>query len=61
MEETNKATTDISRKEALSKLGNYGKYTALTALGTFIILNSQQAQATSLPGGDSDGGGGPNF
>jgi len=30
--------TDISRKEALKKIGNYGKYTALTALGTYTVL-----------------------
>jgi hypothetical protein len=41
----------ISRKEALLKMS---KYTALTALGTFIILSPQKAQAQSLPitGGD---------
>ena len=27
----------ISRKEALKKIGKYGRYTALTAIGTFII------------------------
>jgi len=37
----------ISRKEALSKIGNYGKYAALTALGTYMILNPQKAQASS--------------
>ena len=35
----------ISRKEALKKIGKYGKYTALTALGTFIILHPKKAQA----------------
>lgn len=39
--------TDITRKEALKKLGNYGKYTALTALGTYMLLNPKKAQATS--------------
>jgi hypothetical protein len=34
----------ISRKEALLKIS---KYTALTALGTFIILSPQKAQAAS--------------
>ena len=38
---------DISRKDALKKIGNYGKYTALTAIGTYLILNPQKAQATS--------------
>lgn len=40
-------TKNIDRKEALSKIGNYGKYAALTALGTYLILNPQKAQATS--------------
>jgi hypothetical protein len=39
---------EISRKEAISKIGNYGKYAALTALGTYLILNPQKAQATSV-------------
>lgn len=37
----------ITREEALKKLGKYGKYAALTALGTYIILNPQKAQAQS--------------
>ena len=37
----------ISRKEAIRKLGKYSKFTALTAFGTFAILNPQMAQATS--------------
>lgn len=37
----------ISRKEALKKVGFYGKYAALTALGTYLILNPQKAQAAS--------------
>lgn len=49
-------TQDISRKEALKKIGNYGKYAALTALATYIILDPQKAQAGSVvdppPGGD---------
>lgn len=40
----------ISRKEALKKIGNYGKYTALTALGTYMILNPKKSQAQSPPG-----------
>jgi hypothetical protein len=39
---------EISRKEALSKIGNYGKYAALTALGTYLILSPKKAQAASL-------------
>ena len=38
---------ELSRKEALKKIGNYGKYTALTALGTYMILNPKKAQASS--------------
>jgi hypothetical protein len=38
---------EISRKEAIKKIGNYGKYAALTALGTYMILNPQKAQANS--------------
>ncbi|MDB9755906.1 hypothetical protein OAE03_00180 [Winogradskyella sp.] len=42
----------ITRKAAIKKMG---KYAALTAIGTFIILNPQKAQATSPP----DAGGNP--
>jgi hypothetical protein len=42
-----KKTEDITRKEAIKKIGNYGKYAALTALGTYLILNPQKAQAQS--------------
>jgi hypothetical protein len=42
-----KNTEDISRKDAIKKLGSYGKYAALTALGTYMILNPQKAQASS--------------
>ena len=42
-----KNTEDISRKDALKKIGKYGKYTALTAIGTYLILNPQKAQAAS--------------
>ena len=41
---------EISRKEALKKIGNYGKYSALTALGTYMLLNPKKAQAQSNPG-----------
>jgi hypothetical protein len=43
-----KELEDISRKDALKKIGNYGKYAALTALGTYMILNPQKAQASSV-------------
>ncbi|WP_400076750.1 hypothetical protein [Winogradskyella sp. R77965] len=41
----------ITRKEAIKKMG---KYAALTAVGTFVILNPQKAQASSPadPGGN---------
>jgi hypothetical protein len=41
----------ITRKEALTKMG---KYAALTAAGTFLILNPLTAQTSSPPdpGGD---------
>jgi hypothetical protein len=42
-----KNTEDISRKDALKKLGTYVKYATLTALGTYMILNPQKAQAQS--------------
>ncbi|MDX6746096.1 hypothetical protein SHK09_04770 [Polaribacter sp. PL03] len=45
---------DITRKDALKKIGNYGKYAALTALGTYLILNPQKAQALS-PAAPGDG------
>ena len=52
MDKKNK-DTHISRSEALKKMG---KYAALTAVGTFLILNPQKAQASSPgppdPGGD---------
>lgn len=41
--------TKITRKEALKKLGNYGKYAALTALGTYLILDPQKSQTNSPP------------
>ena len=40
-------TNDISRKEAIKKMG---KYAALTAMGTFMILSPKKAQAQSSPG-----------
>lgn len=42
---------NITRNEAIKRMG---KYAALTAVGTFLILNPQKAQASSPPdpGGD---------
>ncbi|WP_439132119.1 hypothetical protein [Polaribacter sp.] len=37
----------ITRKEALKKIEKHGKYFALTALGTYLILQPKQAQAAS--------------
>jgi len=48
---------NINRKEALKKIGNYGKYTALTALGTYLILNPKKAQASSVGPSDKPGEG----
>jgi hypothetical protein len=42
-----KEKEDITRKDALKKIGSYSKYAALTALGTYMILNPQKAQASS--------------
>lgn len=50
----NKQQGDISRKEAIQKIGSYGKYTVLTALGTYLILNPKKAQAAS-PEAPGDG------
>ena len=47
IENTQDTKQEISRKEAIKKIGNYGKYAALTALGTYMILNPQKAQAQS--------------
>ena len=54
------APSGITRKDAIKKMG---KYAALTALGTFMILNPKKAQAFSAspspsPDGGSDSGGG---
>ncbi|SNR15289.1 hypothetical protein [Tenacibaculum jejuense] len=38
---------EITRKEALKKIGDFGKYTALTAIGTYLILSPKKAQAAS--------------
>lgn len=47
-ENIQETSQEITRKEAINKIGNYGKYAALTALGTYLILNPQKAQAQSL-------------
>ena len=50
--ETNKK--DITRKDALKKMGSYA---AFAALGTMIMLNPQKAQAQSPPPNPNFGGG----
>jgi hypothetical protein len=45
--ETKNNSEEITRKDAIKKIGNYGKYAALTALGTYMILNPQKAKAQS--------------
>lgn len=52
MKNTNKNINKITRKEALQKMG---KYAAITAIGTFAILNPASAQRSSAP----DPGGNP--
>ena len=41
-----KEDKNITRQEAIKKLG---RYAGLTALGTFMILNPKKAQAQSNP------------
>ena len=43
--------TGITRKQAIKKMG---KYAALTAIGTFTILNPKKAQASSAPPGPGE-------
>ncbi|MGK0414719.1 MAG: hypothetical protein ACJA1B_002947 [Polaribacter sp.] len=38
----------ITRKEAIKKIGNHGRYTTLTALGTYMFLVPYQAQTSSI-------------
>ncbi len=45
------APSGITRKDAIKKMG---KYAALTAMGTFMILNPKKAQAQSAAPGSSD-------
>ena len=49
---TRSPQNQITRKEAMKKMG---KYAALTAVGTFLILNPKKAHASSPP----DPGGNP--
>ena len=45
--ENMKINNKITREDALKKIGNYGKFAALTSLSTFLILNPKKAQASS--------------
>jgi hypothetical protein len=45
-------TDNITRKDAIKKMG---KYAALTAMGTFVILNPLKSQAQSTPPPDAGG------
>ncbi len=47
MKNQDKNTNEITRKEAIKKIGTYGKYAALTAIGTYLILSPKKAQAQS--------------
>ena len=49
---------EITRKEAIKKMG---KYAALTALGTFMILTPKAAQASSPSGDHGFGNGNGNI
>ena len=49
------AASVITRKDTIKKMG---KYAALTALGTFMILDPMKAQASSASPSPSDGGSG---
>lgn len=51
---TKNTQENITRKEAIKKIGSYGKYTALTAIGTYLLLNPKTAQARS-PENPGDG------
>jgi hypothetical protein len=46
MKKKENTPSGITRKEAIKKMG---KYAALTAVGTFMILNPKKAQAQSTP------------
>ena len=51
-----KNQNNINRKDALKRIG---KYSALTALGTFMILNPKSAQASSALGPVANPNNGP--
>ena len=47
IKKTENKNQEITRKDAIKKIGSYGKYAVLTALGTYMILNPKKAQAQS--------------
>ena len=51
MHSDKKNNDKITREDALKKMG---KYAALTAMGSFIILNPKKSQAASPPDPDTD-------
>ena len=57
MKKRTKKNKNLTREEAIKKLG---KYAAVTALGTFMLLSPQTAQASS-PANPGDGFGGRGF
>lgn len=52
---TQDSYSEISRKEAIKKIGTYGKYAALTSLGTYILLHPLKSQASSTEPEAPDG------
>ena len=54
MSKKNTDNKDITRKDAIKKMGSYA---AFAALGTMMILNPQKAQAQSGPPNPGFGGG----
>ena len=54
MSKKNTDNKDITRKDAIKKMGSYA---AFAALGTMMILNPQKAQAQSPPPNPGFGGG----
>ncbi len=51
---------DISRKEALKKIGTFGKHAAFVSLSTYMILTPMKGQAQSaVAGSGGSSGSGP--
>lgn len=48
---------DITRKEAIRKIGTYGKHAAFISLSTYLILTPKKGQAQSVVGGAGSGTG----